>query len=307
MKNLNEFQLNQLGTLLFGYLTNYRMVPALYLLARERQPADKHTSEWQRRMEKVLNGLKEDLSRRAGTINSSSSCLSNEDILELVYEHRNLIRYTFHDMLYYYEYIKGGAEDEASEMNRMRYYLPAMAEIVNSPFIEWRHGTFDTGVEHPTVLDVGSGNFPFLKLFRRDNTGNVWYAGIDIRGANLKLKPPDKVFVNQYVMGIEKFLGSKQTYIQNKRKDIDTAFFGNSLHCLQHPVHVLKKVAKLPKVSKIMVVEFALESALNFMFDFHMYLHAGTGACATPIPLEGWKCEGSRPTTQHVMHTYTKR
>ena len=309
MKDLNKFQIDKLCTVLFSYLTRYRMVPALYLLARERQADEKHTPEWQRSMEKALSGLKAELSRIL-----DYHQLSDDDILELVYEHRSLIQYTFHDMYYFYQYIRFAMTEPERlvfEEKRMKYYLPAMAEIVNSPFIDWRHGIFDCGVKNPTVLDIGCGHSPYPKLFRRDNIGDIWYYGIDKRKQPTMAHPTSvaegPVLAKWIEAEIQVWLSSKENHIKEIQAGIDTVFFGNSLHCMQEPVKLLEKCAKLPKVTKIMAVEFAPKSALNFMFDFHMYMHAGTGEITEyPIP-NGWFLEISYPTTQHIMHTYTKK
>ena len=304
MIKMNKYVQLSLADFLCSSLTRYRMIPALYTLAREMQPEDRHTLEYETQCRKALAGLKSVL-RQSDCIQVQR--LSDEDILEMVDAHKNWIQYTFYDMVFYFDTLQDGVEDAPIFKKRMEYYLPAMAEIVNSPFIDWRRGTFDTGVEHPTVLDIGSGDFPFVKLFRRDNNGNLWYIGVDKRGKQaIQMKQEDKIIINQYVMEIENFLCSRLEYLEKWKQQVNTVFFGNSLHCMKEPIKLLEQVAKLPSVTKIMVLEFAPQSALNFMFDFHVYMHAGTGDVPLPT-LEGWFHETSFPTTQHIMHTYTKK
>lgn len=298
MQELGTFGQSQIASLLFGGLTNYRIIPAMYVLANRGRLEDK----WDSQQQKAMDGLRSLLC----ATKVFPEGVSHNMVLELVDAHKNLICYTFHDMYYYYISLRDGMPPEPGTDLRMQHYLPAMAEIVNSPFIEWRHGTFDCGVVHPEILDIGCGNSPYYSLFRRDNKGNVWYYGLDKRKSTEYPVHEDGLY-RWITMDVHEWLISRAPHILKLKEEITTVFFGNSLHCFKEPVKLLEKVAKLPKVSKIMVVEFAPESALNFMFDFHMYLHAGTSVRTTPIPLESWKCEGSRPTTQHAIHTYTKR
>lgn len=292
------FEKGVLSRLLFGHLVGYRVVPAMYILAT----SDKNGKSYA----KALAGFEASLRAIWPNI------LNDIDIPEMIEAHKDWICYTFHDMLYYYHKIEMfGLGVEAADEERMKYYLPAMAEIVNSPLIEWRHGIFSTGIEHSVILDVGCGLFPFLKLFRRDNTGNIYYLGVDKRDIDIepvRSAAPERVMPKLYRMGIEEYLKSRLPYIMRWKERIDTVFFGNSFHCLPDAKKILQRIARLPNVTKIMILEFAPQSTLNFMFDFHMYMHAGDNLSVGthPTPPKGWTCYDSYPTTQHIMYTYTK-
>ncbi len=308
MLELNGYEKGGLAGFMYGNLVRYRAIPALYVLANRGRPEDK----WDTTLEKALAGLKSIL--RILKYRS----MSDEDILEMVDKHKNWIKYTFHDMHYYHTKLvePGFVESPEAECRRMRYYLPAMAEIVNSPFIDWRMQTFDTGVEHPTILDVGCGYAPYLELMHRDNRGDIHYIAVDTRAeAMVYLEDPAYLpvdtMVYKYGCDINILLSKMPKPFKAVVDTANCVFFGNSLHCFEESQKLLAKVAKLPKVSKIMVLEFAPQSALNFMFDFHMYMHAGTGAVES-MPLWGtigteWHYETSYPTTQHMMHTYTRK
>ena len=94
MKELGTYGQTQLASLLFGGLTNYRMIPAMHILAtykhKDKQP-----------YLRALEGLKTLL--HATKIFQEG--VSHNTILEMIEAHKNWICYTFHDMYYYHQFL----------------------------------------------------------------------------------------------------------------------------------------------------------------------------------------------------------
>lgn len=181
----------------------------------------------------------------------------------------NWINYTIYDVVHYFYLSIGKKVPQNITNKRMSYYPQAMAEQVK--ILTWKDWIFHLDLSMTSIMDIGCGLCPFTELFNIYNPQQLSMIHVDKRKYNVCDYPILSYNVN--ASNISKLIN---------KNPVDVVFFGNSLHCFENQLEILRKIVEDTEVKQIVIIDYSSKSSQGVSLDYHLFHHTSVGYVIYP-------------------------
>ena len=183
-----------------------------------------------------------------------------EEVEDILTPYKNWIIYAMSDFIEYANHTLNESEFEQS-------YWPRMSEEAR---LVTNNEPFKLNIEKITILDVGAGNAPYRTNFVQANGKHLRYIALDKRYiTHTVIKEVKRISLTQIAGDIAAYKK------RNHDPEPNVLFLANFLHCLQDIDAFFEEILPLlPELKVIKILEVKPDTALDFLFSYHMFEHS---------------------------------